>query len=116
MKWGAPAVTTPSRTAGPSLRLLAPGDEVAFELFLQRHWSTSVTLRGNLKTAGLEEAQGGDVGTYFAAWEGATIVGAAAHYTNNIVVLQAPRALGQVVRGVVAASIPPWPPSKAPGR
>ena len=120
MKWGAPATTALSRTPGPLLRLLAPGDERAFELFLERHWTTSVTLRANIKAAGIEDLGQPLQGTYFAAWEGATIVGAAAHYTNDVVVLQAPRALNQIVRGVVAASNRaiaavqgPWPQVEA---
>lgn len=120
MMYGASSVSTPSRTAGPHIRPLAAGDERAFELFLHRHWSTSVTLRANAKAAGFENQGEPGQGTYYAAWEGETIVGAAAHYTNDVIVLEAPRALIQVVRGVFAASgravaaiQGPWPQVEA---
>ncbi|MBY0511071.1 MAG: hypothetical protein K2P94_13095 [Rhodospirillaceae bacterium] len=120
MMYGASSATMPSRTAGPQIRPLTAGDERAFELFFQRHWSTSVTLRANAKAAGLEDQGAPGQGTYYAAWEGATIVGAAAHYTNDVIVLEAPRALNQVVRGVFAASgravaaiQGPWPQVEA---
>jgi len=120
MKWGAPAASAVKRPVGPVTGTLGPGDEPTLELFLQRHWSTSVTLRANLKAAGLENTGQPHQGAYFAAWEGATIVGVAAHYNDGVVLLQAPRALQQIVRGVVAASGSavaaiqgPWPQVEA---
>ncbi len=120
MKWSVPATSAVKRPAGPVMGILAPGDAHTLELFLQRHWSTSVTLRANLRAAGLDNMGQPHQGTYFAAWEGATIVGVAAHYNDDVVVLQAPRALQQIVRGVVAASNRavaaiqgPWPQVEA---
>lgn len=120
MKWGAPAVKTAVRSVGPLLRALGPGDEHALDIFLQRHWTTSVPLRAKLKAGGFEDQGQPNQGTYFAAWEGATIVGVAVHYTDDVVELQAPRALNQIVRGVVAASNRavaaiqgPWPQVEA---
>ncbi len=84
------------------MRALGPGDEIALEQHLQRSWTTSMFLRANARAAGLvDEGQPGQ-GTYMAAFEGATILGIAAHYWNGVLAIQAQRGLAYVVRMATA--------------
>jgi len=86
------------------VRTLAPGDEQELERFLSERPDTTMFLRGNLRAAGLLDRGERYQGTYAAAFDGEHIVGAAAHYWNGNVVVEAPLAVGEVVACAVAAS------------
>lgn len=86
------------------VRTLAPGDEQELERFLCGRADTTLFLRGNLRQAGLHDGGERYQGRYAAAFEGGRIVGAAAHYWNGNVVVEAPRALREVVGCAVGAS------------
>ena len=88
----------------PSVRLLGPADLPAVEVFLRRHADSSLFLRSNLRTAGIVDRGEPFQGTYFGAFDGAEVVGVAAHCWNGNVIVQAPAALADVVRAAVAAT------------
>jgi hypothetical protein len=87
--------------------LLGPGDEAALEIHLARHWSTSTLMRANVRAGGLSDEGEYTQGTYVAMFDGATILGVAAHYRDGSLMLQAQRGLAQVVRGAVGESKAP---------
>ena len=95
---------TPFVADKSNLRMLAPGDEQALEIHLARHWTSSMVLRANFRAVGIVDGGGPFHGSYSAAWDGATILGVAAHYRNGILVLQSQRALAQVVRATIGNS------------
>jgi RimJ/RimL family protein N-acetyltransferase len=86
------------------VRNLAPGDESELARFLAERPDTTMFLRGNLRAVGLLDGAERYQGSYAAAFDGERIVGAAAHYWNGNLVLEAPLALGEVVACAVAAS------------
>ncbi|MHC5769715.1 MAG: GNAT family N-acetyltransferase [Nostoc sp.] len=88
----------------PILRTLQPGDEVSLETFLLQHTSTSMFLRSNWRAAGLLDQGARFQGTYIAAYIDETIVAVAAHFWNEMIVVQAPVYLPEVVQAVVAQS------------
>lgn len=73
-----------------TIRLLGPPDEAALERFLLRHADSSMFLRANARSFGLRDGQERLQGTYAARFDGGELTGVAAHYRNQIVVLQAP--------------------------
>ncbi|MBH8564829.1 GNAT family N-acetyltransferase [Nostoc sp. CENA67] len=87
-----------------NLKTLQPGDEVLLENFLLQHTDTTMFLRSNWREAGLLDEGARFQGTYVAAIADATIVAVAAHYWNNMVVVQAPVYLAEVVQAVIAQS------------
>ena len=86
------------------VRTLVPGDEQELERFLSERPDTTLFLRGNLREVGLLDGGERYQGSYAAAFEGEHIVGAAAHYWNGNVVVEAPRALSEVVGWAVATA------------
>ena len=76
-----------------SIRPLVPRDEPELRRFLLPRIESSMFLLGNMQSAGLVDRGQPFEGSYVAAWEKADIVGVAAHYWNENVVLQAPLAL-----------------------
>jgi RimJ/RimL family protein N-acetyltransferase len=86
------------------VRTLVPGDEPELEGFLSERPDTTMFLRGNLRAVGLRDEGERYQGTYAAAFEDGRVVGAAAHYWNGNVVVESPRALGEVVACAVRAS------------
>ncbi|BAY23793.1 GCN5-related N-acetyltransferase [Calothrix sp. NIES-2100] len=87
-----------------TLRTLKPGDEMLLENFLLQHPDTSMFLRSNWREGGLVDRGARFQGTYIAAIANADIVAVAAHYWNEMVVVQAPVYLQEVVQAVVAES------------
>lgn len=85
-------------------RTLKPGDEGTVASFLAGHADSSMFLRANLRAGGLVDR--GE--TFQATWAGAfaegALVGVAAHAWNGNLLVQAPRALTEVVRAAAAAS------------
>lgn len=86
------------------VRTLGPGDEQVVGDLLARHADASMFLRSNLLAAGLVD----EGRTYQATWAGAfadgRLVGVAAHAWNGNLLVQAPRALADVVRHAASAS------------
>jgi len=76
----------------PELRLLRPGDEAALDTFLARHADTSMFLRSNARSAGLNDRGQPMQATYVAVLDGERIRGVAAHCWNGMVLVQAPDA------------------------
>jgi len=108
------------RSANLTFRVLTPPDQGALEIFLERHWSSSVTLIAYSRSGGLFDQGYPFQGTYVAAWDGATIVALAVHYSNNVMVVQAPQSLTPIVRMAasesrrpVMAVQGPWPQVEA---
>jgi predicted GNAT family acetyltransferase len=86
------------------VRTLRPGDEAAVEAFLLGHADSSMFLRSNLRAGGLEDRGEVFQATWAGAFDGGTLIGVAAHAWNANLLLQAPRALPDVVRHAVGAS------------
>ncbi|MEK9968799.1 MAG: GNAT family N-acetyltransferase [Ferrovibrio sp.] len=74
-------------------RLLTPVDQPALERFLGRHAAEAMFLRFNLAQSGIVDGTQPYQGRYAAAFDGATIVGVAARYWNEFIVVCAPRHL-----------------------
>ena len=87
--------------------MMAPSPQAALEIHLVRHWSTSTMMRANLRAGGLSDEGEYSRGTYVAMFDGATILGVAAHYRDDSLMLQAQRGLAQVARGAVGESKAP---------
>lgn len=86
------------------VRTLGPGDEAVVGAFLARHADASMFLRSNLLAVGLAYEGRTFQCTWAGAFDGDQLVGVAAHAWNGIVLVQAPRALADLVRHVVATS------------
>jgi uncharacterized protein len=86
------------------IRLLHPGDEALLETFLQKHATSSMFLRSNVRNVGLVDRGERYHGTYAACFAEQEIVSVAAHAWNGMLLLQAPRDLPEVVRYAVRAS------------
>jgi GNAT superfamily N-acetyltransferase len=86
------------------LRTLEPGDEGAAAAFLAEHADASMFLRSNLVAGGLVDRGEPFQATWAGAFEGGRLVAVAAHAWNGNLLLQAPRALAEVVRHAVASS------------
>ncbi|MEN8184291.1 MAG: GNAT family N-acetyltransferase [Myxococcota bacterium] len=87
-----------------TVRALKIGDEQALESFLAQHVETTMFLRGNLRQAGIEDRGERYQGSYAAAFENGRVVSAAAHYWSGMLVVEAPRALAEVVSCAVSVS------------
>ena len=81
-----------------TVRVLGPGDEKRLDAFLARHADSSMMLRANLRTAGLEDRGEPYQATYAAALDGERVVAVAAHTWLGGILLQAPEQLDAVVR------------------
>jgi RimJ/RimL family protein N-acetyltransferase len=90
--------------ASGELRLLRAGDEAVLENFLATHAETSMFLRANARSAGLNDRGEPMQATYVAALEEGRITGVAAHCWNGIVLVQAPAHAPAVVREAVRRS------------
>jgi RimJ/RimL family protein N-acetyltransferase len=86
------------------VRTLGPGDEARVGEFLDRHADASMFLRSNLAAAGLVDEGRPLQATWAGAFDGDALVAVAAHAWNGNVLVQAPRALPEVVRHAVAAT------------
>jgi len=86
------------------VRTLQPGDENVLEALLVQHADTSMFMRSNLRLGGLRDEGKTFQATWAGAFDGAALVAVAAHAWNENLVLQAPRALPEVVRHAVGAS------------
>jgi predicted GNAT family acetyltransferase len=86
------------------IRILAPGDEAIVEDFLAGHAPSSMFLRSNLRARGLAWRGEPLEAIWVAALDRGAVVAVAAHAWNDNVLLQAPRALDEVVRTAVRAS------------
>lgn len=80
------------------VRTLGPGDETMVAAFLARHADASMFLRSNLLAAGLAYAGRTFECTWAGAFEDGDLVAVAAHAWNGNLLLQASRALPDVVR------------------
>ncbi len=90
--------------ADVTIRQLRPGDETALEAFLVPRLETSMFLIGNMRASGLAYNGKRYTGDYVAAFEGDAIVGAAAHFWNGIVIVQAPVQLEALWRAALTVS------------
>jgi ribosomal protein S18 acetylase RimI-like enzyme len=96
-----------SRSAN-TIRALAPGDEAALERFLVRHADSSMFLRANAAAFGLRDHGERLQGSYVAALdEHGEVTGVAAHYRNNVLVVQAPGAAAILARRAAEESVRP---------
>ena len=86
------------------IRVLQPGDEAALEAFLLPRIETSMFLLGSMRAAGLVD--GGEFlqGTYVAVFDGDKIVGVAAHYWNDNLIVQAPVHIEALCAAAIEAS------------
>jgi uncharacterized protein len=87
-----------------NIRILHPPDQNALEAFLLPRLASSMFLVGNSRHVGLHDHGQRYEGTYAAAFEHGLIVGAAAHYWNGYLVMQAPVATVEVCRAAASAS------------
>jgi predicted GNAT family acetyltransferase len=113
------AAIDPNSAAG-NIRVLKAGDEDALDGFLARHWLSSMVMRARRLAGGIVDEGKPSQGTYAAVWEGSSIVSVAAHYSDGLVAVQAPRSLAAVVRAAVTASrrgvagfVGPWAQAEA---
>jgi uncharacterized protein len=83
-------------------RLADPQDRATLDAFLLEHADGSLFLRSNVRASGLVDGDAPYAGSYAAAFEDGRMVGAAAHYWNGNVILQAPCATGEVARAAFA--------------
>jgi RimJ/RimL family protein N-acetyltransferase len=86
------------------VRILEPGDEPLVESFLSRHAASSMFPRANLRAVGLRYGGAPLEAVWAAAFEDGAAIGVAAHCWNDNLLVQAPRALAEVVRAATAAS------------
>lgn len=82
----------------PLLRVLRPGDEPALEAFLTPRTESSMFLRANWRTAGLEDHGQLYQGTYLAAFERGEVVAVVTHFWQGNLALQAPAHLAAILR------------------
>src|ERR1043165_6426809 len=91
---------SPPVTSAPAIRVLRPGDEPALEAFLGPLTDTSMFLRANARSGGLEDQGQVGQGTYLAAFEGDAIAGVIAQFWHGVVGLQAPRHLAALIQAL----------------
>lgn len=84
--------------------VLGAGDEARLLSFLERHPDTTMFLRGNLRRAGIVDRGQRFGGTYVAAFEDDAVVGAAAHFWNGNLVVEAPDGLDAIARCAVSST------------
>jgi GNAT superfamily N-acetyltransferase len=88
-----------------SVRLLGVGDEALLAAFFARYPDTTLFLQSNAAAAGLVDRGEVQQGSYVAALgEDGAIEALACHCWNGNLLVEAPVALAEVVRGAVAAS------------
>lgn len=99
-----------------SLRILTSRDRSALDAFLDGHRASSMFLRANLSSSGLEDRPEPFHGLYMGAFDGGMLTDVAAHYWNGNIILQAPiqpvelalavaRESGRSINGLLG----PWP-------
>lgn len=87
------------------IRLLGAGDEGGLAAFFERYPDTTLFLQSNAAAGGLVDRGEPQQGSYAAAFDGAgAIVALACACWNGNVLVEAPTALGEVVRAAVSAS------------
>lgn len=86
----------------PKIRRVVASERRALERFLEDHSDLSMFLRSNLARAGLRDEGERYQGTYVAAWVGPEVVGVAAHYRSNTLLLHAPSASAELAQTAVA--------------
>lgn len=103
-----------------SLRILTSRDRSALDAFLDGHRASSMFLRANLSSSGLEDRPEPFHGLYMGAFDGGVLTDVAAHYWNGNIILQAPiqpvelalavaRESGRPINGLLG----PWPQVRA---
>jgi uncharacterized protein len=97
------------------LRILDGRDAARLEAFLVQHRDTSMFLRSNARTAGLEYAGQRRQATYAGGFRGGQLVAVAAHAWNGMLLLQAPEELAAVAQHAVDASRRPVSGLMGPG-
>jgi RimJ/RimL family protein N-acetyltransferase len=97
------------------IRVLTENDRAALDAFLAARASSSMFLRANLAKAGIADGVLPFQGRYAGAFTGDTLTDVAAHYWNDMLVLQAPENAGAVAQAAatdsphaVAGVIGPW--------
>ncbi len=88
----------------PSPEILTNASAASLERFLAQRAESSLVLRSNARSAGLEDHGRILEGTYAAFMEKDEVAGVVAHYWNGMVFLQAPERAGELVRAAKAAS------------
>lgn len=86
------------------IAVLGEGDKERLSAFLERHPDTTMFLRGNLQRAGIVDRGQRFGGTYVAALDGEVVIGAAAHFWNGNLIVEAPEGLQAVVHAAVGTS------------
>ena len=100
----------------PEIRILQPSDQDALEDFLGPHLESSMLLLSNSRRAGLVDRRQYFEGTYFAAFEDGRIVGVAAHYwIENLVLQSPPEHLEALLASATSAAIRPLRGLLGPG-
>ena len=89
------------------IRILEPGDQAALEAALTLRAVDSLHMLWNLRQVGLKPGTAPYHGHYAGLFEGARIVGVAAHYWNGMVFLRASREAASLADLAVGQS--PWP-------
>jgi predicted GNAT family acetyltransferase len=84
-----------------TIKFLGPSDRLVLEYFLSRYADTSMFLRSNLRRVGLKYEGKPFEGVYVAALEDGEIVGVAAHYWNDNIILQLPGAYADKILRVI---------------
>jgi GNAT superfamily N-acetyltransferase len=88
----------------PDLRILRRGEEGVADAFLVQHRDTSMLLRANLRSGGLQDHGQAGQATYAAALEAQSIRGIAAHCWNGMLIIEAPEHAGTLARLAVQRS------------
>lgn len=86
------------------VRIVQPAELPALQRFLDAHAPLTMFMRSNLAKGGLADHGERFQGTYAAAWRGADVVGAGAHFWNHSVVVCASEGVDDIARAVVAAT------------
>jgi RimJ/RimL family protein N-acetyltransferase len=87
-----------------STRILVEGDEALLEAFLWPRLDSSMLLFGNIQARGLAYQGQRYEGIYAGVFDGPDLIGVAAHYWNQNLILQAPSHLEALVNSVIKAS------------
>ncbi len=102
------------------LRRLSPDDRPAVDAFLEKHRASSMFLRANLFTSGIEDGPDRFHGLYIGAFDGNVVTDVGAHYWNDNIILQAPnvpvelaQALAKTSGRPISGIIGPWDQVKA---
>lgn len=79
-----------------SARLLMPDDQPQLDAFLRAHVAEAMFLRFNLAQSGIVEGSEPYQGRYAAAFDGKRIIGVAARYWNDLLIVCAPHHAAQL--------------------